>query len=173
MEVWKDSLTLNGLYQVSNIGRVRRVSREVLRFGEIKATLSERVLCFREDLNKYAAFIYKVNGKAKKFYVHRLVAEVFIDNPENYPHINHKDGKRRNNRVENLEWCTHQQNMKHAMDSGLNSCKRSVQAERNGSGFWFPSMEVAMRSTGISKPCICSAAKKKQRTAGGMTWEYC
>ena len=69
-------------------------------------------------------------GKTKLFRVHRLVAEMFIPNPNNLPEVNHKDGDKLNNNVKNLEWCTYSENLKHAWDMGLN------QGNRKGKNQW-------------------------------------
>lgn len=96
-EVWKDIEGYEGLYQVSNLGRVKNVNKNIIK----KSTeLSRGYL--RIGLNKH--------GKTKKFYPHRLVAQAFIPNPKNKPCVNHKDCNPKNNCVDNLEWCTHKYN---------------------------------------------------------------
>lgn len=98
-EIWKDILGYEGLYQVSNFGRVKS-----FKFGK------ERIL--KPGTNKYGYLIVILckNGKVKHFYVHRLVAEAFIPNPHNYPCVNHKDECKTNNNVTNLEFCTYTYN---------------------------------------------------------------
>lgn len=170
-EIWKDSITLLGKYQVSSHGRVRSVSRIVnSSFGATRKIGSRLVTHDPQDGN-YRRINVLENGKYKGYLLHRLVAEVFVENPHNLPYINHIDGDKKNNHPDNLEWCTHQQNMQHASDTGLTRCKVSVVCEREGAGYWFPSQADASRYLGISKPCICSAIKGTvQSTAGGYKW---
>lgn len=98
-EIWKPILNYEGLYEVSNWGRIKS-----FKFGK------ERIL--KPGTNKYGYLIVILckNGKVKHFYVHRLVAEAFIPNPHNYPCVNHKDECKTNNNVNNLEWCTYTYN---------------------------------------------------------------
>mgnify|MGYP002679946246 CR=1 FL=1 len=101
-EVWKDIKGYEGLYQVSNLGRVRSLNYG--RSGETK-------LLKQGTTNGYKrVFLYK-NGKGKNYFVHRLVAMAFIPNPNNLPIINHKDEDSSNNNVNNLEWCTQEYNL--------------------------------------------------------------
>ena len=105
-EVWKDIEGYEGLYQVSNLGRVKGIN-DYMKYK------SGRILTqYLMDRGKgyYKVWLYK-NTKRKMCYVHRLVAQAFIPNPNNYPDINHKDENSRNNVVENLEWCTEAYNM--------------------------------------------------------------
>ena len=104
-EEWRDIKGYEGLYKVSNLGRVKSLN--------YNHTKKEKVLDFKPKSNGYIIVKLWKNGKSKSFYIHRLVAEAFIPNPNNYPEINHKidDFKHRsNNRVDNLEWCTRKYN---------------------------------------------------------------
>lgn len=105
-EIWKDVKEYEGLYQISNLGRIKsfhkkekilKTSYQYMKYGYIREKI---------DLSK--------NGKKKSLKVHRLVAEAFIPNPENKPQINHIDGNPLNNNVFNLEWCTNQENIIHS-----------------------------------------------------------
>lgn len=104
MEIWKDVVGWEGLYQVSNEGRVKRLS------GTNQCS-AERLL--KPEIMKHGYQRYKLydSGRNQKILAHRLVAEAFIPNTNNYPEVNHKDENPSNNRVENLEWCDHTYNM--------------------------------------------------------------
>lgn len=101
-EIWKDT-EYEG-YMVSNKGKVRS-TRKMLSFGD--------------NGHGYLNVMLSVNKRHIRRYVHRLVAKAFIPNPNNYPEINHKDGNKQNNNVDNLEWCTRKMNNRHAWETGL------------------------------------------------------
>lgn len=170
-EIWIESPALPGRYMVSSLGRVKRMAHTAIDAAGTQRFLPERLLQ-RKKSNDYPRIILQEGGRAKAYLIHRLIAEVFVPNPLGLPCVNHKDGDKSNPHPDNLEWCTHQQNMAHAAETGLTDCATPVQATKGGHGWWFPSMESAVRHTGTSKPCICAAAKKKQKTAGGMVWDY-
>ena len=170
-EIWLDSKTLAGKYMVSSHGRVKRIPYPFTNSIGRTMTWGERIFD-RAKTNDYPRIILRVNGKPKAYLIHRLVAEVFIPNPAGLPCVNHKDGDKSNPHPENLEWCTHKQNMRHAMDTGLMSSGTPVVCSKEGKGMWFPNMDSAVAHTRVSKPCVCAAAKKKQKTAGGMIWDY-
>ena len=103
MEHWKDIEGYEGLYQVSDLGRVKALN--------YNKTGMERVLSAGKDTGGYMYVILHKNGKGKMCSVHRLVAQAFIPNPNGLPEINHKDECKTNNIVSNLEWCTAKYNM--------------------------------------------------------------
>lgn len=117
-EVWKDIAGYEGLYQVSNKGNIHSVERINLRGSKCGG----RTLKPRDHKEGYLHVALSKNGIAKNKLVHRLVAEAFIENQNNYPIINHKDEVRANNNVENLEWCTKAYNMNYG-----NARKKSIQ----------------------------------------------
>ena len=115
-EIWKPISGYEGLYEVSNLGRVKSLSR-------FQST-TERILKGEYDNRGYYRVRLSKENITKKFQIHRLVASVFIKNPSFVRlQINHIDGNPSNNNVSNLEWCTHSENMKHAFKTGLQSLK--------------------------------------------------
>lgn len=109
-EFWKDIEGYEGLYQISNYGRIRSL--------KFKNNVCEknRTIVMKQNLrNGYFVINLRKNTKRKSFQVHRLVAQAFIKNPFNYPVVNHIDYNPQNNNAENLEWCTQKQNVRHSI----------------------------------------------------------
>ena len=106
-EIFKDIKDYEGLYQISNFGRVKSVSRKRIDRNQI---LEERILKQRKKENGYLIVNLSKLDIDKKMYVHRLVAQTFIPNPNNLQQVNHKDENKMNNKVDNLEWCTQRYN---------------------------------------------------------------
>ncbi|MBR1646002.1 MAG: NUMOD4 motif-containing HNH endonuclease [Selenomonadaceae bacterium] len=117
-EVWRDVKNYEGLYQVSNMGRVRsfRGSKIQILHGHI-------------NLNGYVTVTFTLKGNCKAFFVHALVAQAFIPNPGKKDTVNHKRGRKSDNRVSELEWMTRSENMKHAFKIGLAKAKRKLSAD--------------------------------------------
>jgi hypothetical protein len=109
-------------YEVSSNGEVKSLERKVNHNGRTR-TVKERVLATSLRAG-YKIVKLNKNGKQETFYVHRLVCAAYIENPENKPEVNHKDGNKLNNDYRNLEWCTHQENVIHAYQTGLINRKR-------------------------------------------------
>ena len=106
-EIWRDVVGYEGLYQVSNIGRVKSFY-----------SLGERLLTPSSNKSGYMYVVLTKDGVRKSCKVHTLVARAFLPNPENKPVVHHKDSNRSNNRVENLQWVTHQENTAYAVQKG-------------------------------------------------------
>lgn len=109
-EIWKDIKGYEGIYQVSNLGSVRSLERKIMHGDGKPYTVKEKMLKPAITSHGYQSVHFSIDNLAKIFKVHRLVAEAFIENPNNLPSINHKDEIKTNNAVENLEWCTVQYN---------------------------------------------------------------
>lgn len=115
-EVWKDIPSYEGLYQASSLGRLRSLDRFTSRGFYLRGAII--VQSTRKDDYLNTALTTK-DKKRKLWLVHRLVTITFISNPLHKLFINHKDGNKKNNRVDNLEWCTRSENCQHAWDTGL------------------------------------------------------
>ena len=163
-EIWKDIKDYEGHYQVSNLSRVKSI-----KFGK------ERIL--KQHINKggyYYVCLLK-NGKHKNYYVHRLVAETFIDNPDNLPQVNHKDENKTNNNVVNLEWCTNKYNHNYGTINeriSQSQSKTVLQYDLNGNLIkeWKSINECGRN--GFNQGDICKCCNGKRKTAKGFIWVY-
>lgn len=119
-EIWKDIPEYEGIYQVSNLGRVKSLSRNRKNWVSKFSTLKERILK-QQILNGYYHVRLCIDKQYKTCLVHRLVATAFLENIENKPQVNHKNGVKTDNKVSNLEWVTKSENQNHAYATGLQS----------------------------------------------------
>lgn len=117
-EVWRDINGYEGLYQVSNLGRVKRLERIVRNnvYGGMRI-VDEKILSATDNGHGYKIIGLRKDGRRKNHYVHRLVATAFIDNPHDFHYVNHLDRDRANNIADNLEWCTQLENVAHSIDN--------------------------------------------------------
>ena len=169
-EIWKDVVGYEGLYQVSNLGRVKSLPR----YDTVGRYHSGTILSDCDNGNGYRVVGFNVNGKQKMFTIHRLVATTFIPNLNNYGYVNHIDGDKSNNRVDNLEWCTASENMEHAVKLGLHyhfGRKKILCVE---TGVVFDSIKDAENWVGVKGSRISSVCNLKRgcKTCGGYHWRY-
>lgn len=123
-EFWKKIPNIDG-YEASNIGRIKSINRVIpIINGRIKSKTIPECILKPILLEGYPSVSIRVNGVVKLKKIHRLVAETFIENPDNLPQINHKDGNKLNNSIVNLEWCTPKHNIKHAIENNLITRKK-------------------------------------------------
>lgn len=123
-----------------------------------------------DKVTGYVQFnIHNDSGGCEHVYLHRLIAEALIPNPENKPCINHKNGIKTDNRVENLEWCTYSENICHALDTGLNKHCRPVVCVETGERF--RSIALASKACGMATSTFTNRLNDG-RTANGYHWEY-
>lgn len=123
-EDWKDVVGYEGLYKVSSKGQVKSLDRTITR--TVKGTTSNysregALMAQNKKGSEYMRVCLCKDSRAEKHYVHRLVAEAFIDNPNNLPCVNHLDANKMNNQKDNLKWCTYAENNQHAKDLGLHN----------------------------------------------------
>ena len=124
-EIWKDIKDYEGLYQISNYGNVKSLPKE--RHNRRGVYIQkEKLLSLTNTSTGYKKVELVKDGKRKGFKVHRLVAQAFIPNPDEKPQVNHIDGDKTNNYVDNLEWATASENSIHAYNTGLNSNKKEL-----------------------------------------------
>lgn len=161
--IWK-SIDFAPSYEVSDTGRVRNTN-----FNRSGAT---KEMSYFDSNNGYKMVGIMVNGKQKSFGVHRLVAQAFIQNPEKLPFVNHLNGDKTDNRVENLEWITNKDNQLHGFyELGHHGLTKPVQCLETGKVY--QSAQQAGRELGICSRNIAQAAQPNHRlkSAGGYHWQ--
>lgn len=184
-EIWKDIPNYEGLYQVSNLGRVKSFCRKKEKLKNLK----------NNGCGYYQSTLFK-NTKAKTFYIHTLVAEVFLDK-QNFKcmpdedrnlidldklEVNHKDENKKNNCANNLEYCTHLYNMNYGKVKEkikLTNIKKSKKSKKinqydlDGDFIkQWQSMGEIQRQLGLFKQSIYACCIKKKKTSGGYIWKY-
>lgn len=155
-EKWMSIQDYEGLYEISNFGQVKSLDREFTSISKGKFCVKRwkgRILKPKYRKDGYVNITLAKHGINKVLFVHRLVGQAFIENPENKPEINHIDGIKTNLFVGNLEWSTKSENKKHAFDTGL---KKPVRLGKHGNA-----KIILDTQTGIFYDCIKEAASAK------------
>lgn len=183
-EIWRDVPGWEGVYQISNMGRMK----------SFKVDPSGKVMSLRNKTGDYIRVVLQKHGrKPKTVLVHRLVAKVFIPNPLNLPVVNHKDCDKQNNSVSNLEWCTNSYNVRHSMYmhpmqnvsmvyyNKFERPKSIAQIDKSGNIIAvYGSAKMAQVSTGVCSRNILQVANRTpfnrkgqiRKTAGGYVWRF-
>lgn len=181
-EIWKPIKNYEGLYEVSNTGKVKSLKRTVKSYNDWDRTFNEKILTLhsskltkRHPKPMYHVELWKDN-KRKVMMIHRLVAETFIPNPDGKPQVNHIDGNRKNNCVDNLEWVTNQENSQHAYKTGLAKPHgmKPVRGKNKLTGevVEYESIEAAARNLNGNPDAIRAALKGRSASSCGFYWEY-
>ena len=178
MEEWRDIPGYECLYKVSNLGRIKR---------------NGRLKTFRLDRGGYLTVWLCKDSEQKNYKVHRLVAQAFIPNPNNKLTVNHIDGYKQNNAVENLEWATHSENIIHANKTGLRTVteaqrraaretgKKTCELNRRHRPVFcriddvcheFESVREGARFVSGNASAIVRCCKGKAKTYKGYEWGY-
>lgn len=130
-EIWKPAEGYENFYQVSNYGRVKSIDRtETCKDGVVRFRKG-KVLKPHQNYNGYLWVSFCTNDIRKKKKIHRLVAQCFIPNPDGKPQVNHIDGDKHNNHVDNLEWVTPKENAHHAIENNLTTLLRGEKSPTN------------------------------------------
>ena len=184
-EIWKDIVDYNNLYQVSNLGRVKRLETNITIFNkktQYNKKVKGKILKNTKDKKGYLYVTLCKNGKTKKQRVHKLVAEAFLQKNNGFNEINHKNEKRDDNRVDNLEYCTHIYNLnygnhnKKLSKSLIENSKvkiKIIQMDTKGNILnEFESLMEASRQTNIPEPNICACCKGVYKQTHNFIFKY-
>ena len=163
MERWENIKEYEGLYQVSNFGNIKSIKKGII---------------LKHGINKhgYCYVMLSKKNKSKWYSIHRLVAQAFVENKNNYKCVNHKDENKQNNHADNLEWCNHKYNNNYGTrieKVAKATSKKVIQYDKHNNliKVW-ESIIAASINTKTNRHSIVSCCKNKLKTAGGYKWEY-
>lgn len=166
MEKWRDIPGYEGLYQASDLGKIKSLEKYVNnRYKDVYR--EERILKPSISKGGYKRVVLTKDGTKKYIAVHRLIAMTFIPNPDNFPQINHKDEDKQNNCVSNLEWCTCKYNTRYS------KAKKIIQYDLEGNYIkeWDCIKQVE-EELNIKSNNLGNCLKGRNKTAGGYIWRY-
>ena len=175
MEVWKSIKGVEGLYEVSNLGRVKSLSRVKICKSNSSFITKEKILSLSFSRDGYKKCSLHKGGRRFTYQVHRLVAEAFIPNINDLPQVNHRDWDRTNNRVENLEWCTYEYNSENRRNSSNKSFTDHKVIQYDFQGKFiniYNNINSASLCTDIIHYRIKLCADGIINQAGGYIWKY-
>lgn len=179
-ENWKPIEGFEGIYEVSDMGRVRSLDRYIERAGAGKVggggTMFRKgkVLKTTKQREGYELVMLCHHCKEYVFPVHRLVAKAFCENPHNYKTVDHINRIRSDNRAENLEWVTQSENNKRAYERGASRSRLHawiVAEEADGRKAWFPSQQKAADYYGVSQTTVANSLRGGWKTKNGVKFE--
>lgn len=174
---WKK---LDEVYEVSEYGDIRSVDRVIKRGGR-KHSIKGQTLNHNICRNGYHRVGLNKNGNRRYKAVHRLVAELFVENPDSKPEVNHIDGDKSNNHYTNLEWVTRSENMKHGYETGLiahlsenskSQRKGVIKIDDSGGKTFYPSLVEASRKDGISIAYLSQIINGVRPQKDDCTWQF-
>ncbi len=169
-EIWLETRSAPGVFQVSSFGRIRSIDRFVNCPLNGSRLIGGRICNPSQAKNGYLVVESRNGGVRKTFYVHRLVAEVFCRMSDDNTEVNHLDGVKTNNHPANLEWCTHAENMHHAFSFGLvKTAMPVVASRRDGFGYWFPRLN-SVAACGFQPGCVSNVVSGKRKSHAGFDW---
>lgn len=175
-ETWKDISGYEGFYQVSNLGRIKSLERYVQKNGFKTKKKSKIKSCYVTNMGYLRVELSK-NKNNRKFLVHRLVAETFIPNNNTELQVNHIDGNKQNNNINNLEWITPTENNLHAIRLGLkkdfnNKKKKVCKIDENNNVIdIYPSISEAARKNNVCPSIISRCTKGVKKKAANYRWK--
>jgi len=169
MEIYKDVVGYEGIYQVSNLGNVRSLDRTI----KCKNSIRTYKGCQLKKLKHTAGYLGVNIRRSKRVLIHRMVAQSFIPNPKNKEFVNHKNGIKADNRVENLEWTTRQENENHAFNTGL---KNSTGSHNTMAKLNETKVQKIKELSKSNVKCLSSLYKVHratiQRIINGKIWQH-
>lgn len=174
-EYWRPVVGYEGLYEGSNLGRVKSLDRWVKCPNGTVRFYKGKILKPRTNGRGYLQVTLSKNGKIKNFLVHRLVAEAFLQNNDNLPCVNHKDENPQNNNVNNLEWCSYEYNNKYGTRierDALTKSKPVLQYTLDGVFVreWESTMECGRN--GFNQGHVAACCRGEQKTHKDFIWKY-
>lgn len=175
-EIFKAIEGFEGLYEISNMGRVKSCKR-IIKSSKGYRKTKECIISQKDDTNGYLIVNLWKDNKQYHFKVHRLVAKAFIQNPNSFRDVNHLDENKHNNKVSNLEWVSHKDNLNYGTRSfrANNTRSKEIGQYDKNTGVLLATYENAYIAEKLTNICECNINQcclYKRKTAGGYKWRY-